>query len=230
MPGCYRHSHGRVPFSHGDANMIRFLALISAVFCLFAGPAPVLAQEPDDFQSARFQTFLASDFMERMRREAIQRSMILHQPDCLESPVFEVVESRPYSPVHMPEGIDLPLEGIWQEQVVTTACEETATENMAHTFTEAGQRTFALSRGTTEAPLETQLTLVPAAIETANTHDYADDCDIIRVSDTSISTRYTRTRWLERWEMGSCGRTIRLDIMITYNSDSTTTYAITLID
>ena len=222
--------------------MIRFLALISAVFWLFGASLAAHAQTEaltesqdtfapnDGFESPQFQGFLSSDFMERMRREAIQRSMVLHQPDCLELPIFELVSSDPFDTVVMPSGMELPLQGIWVERVATTACEVSVTENMAHTFTDAGQRTFALVRGTTEADLSTQLSLVPAAIEIANTHEYAQECDIVRVADSHVSTRYTRNRWMERWEGSSCGQTIRLDITLTSSSDSTTTYSIRLID
>ncbi len=211
--------------------MIRFLALILTLFGLFLVPSTAFAQLNDEgFNAPEFQSFLGSEFMERMRREAIQRSMALHQPECLELPAFELVSSEPYDRIVMPEGIEVPLEGIWVERVRTTACEETVTENMVHTFTDAGQQTFALVRGTTEADLNTQLTLVPAAIEIAETHSYAAECDIIHVADSHVSTRYTRTRWMERWKASSCGETIRLDIMLTTASDSTTTYAIDLID
>lgn len=168
--------------------------------------------------------------MDRMRREAIQRSMALHQPECMMVPEFEVVETIPISDAVMPEGIQIPLEGIWQERLSTTACEETATENMVHAFTDEGQQTFALVRGTTRASLDTQLTLIGEAREIAATHDYAEGCDVIRFSDTHVATQYTESYWEERWDADACGRRVRLDITFTSDAGSVQTYNIHLIN
>ena len=63
-------------------------------------------------------------------------------------------------PCRQVRGAALPSQGIWRERLLTTACGETAVENMVHTFTEQGQRSFILVRGTTETDLATQLGLI----------------------------------------------------------------------
>ncbi len=201
--------------------MIRYLALMAAVMSLLGPPAAHaqnMAQEIAGFDNPEFQTFLESDFMERMRRSAIQRSLTLYQIDCLEPPQFQVTDTWPISMVTMTEGALTPTTGVWRERLSSTACEETQTENMVHTFTNEGQRTFLLARGSTEADLATQLALVGEARDAAATHDNARGCDIIHFTDTAVSTRYSDTRWMERWKADACGSPVRLDI--TFSSEA----------
>lgn len=210
--------------------MIRFLALM-AVF-LGCAVAPALAQEgaraPEDaFDSPAFQAFLTSEYADRLRREALQRSMILHQPACVEVPRFELLGTWPVTPITISEGDVAPTTGVWRERLISTACEETATENLVHTFTSEGQRTFLLVRGTTEADLDTQLALINEARDVAATDDDARGCDIIRFTDTSIANRYGDGRWLEHWTANACGEDVVLDIMFQPHDGEASTYEIT---
>jgi len=208
--------------------MIRFVALM-AVFLGIAG-APALAQElsggDEGFDSPTFQSFLGSEYAGRLRREALERSIILHQPACVETPDFEVIGTWPVSPIIMTDGAVAPTEGMWRERLTNTACEETVTENLVHTFTSDGQRTFLLVRGRTEAELETQLTLINDARDVAAADDNARGCDIIRFTDTSVSTRYGDGRWQERWTVNACGEEFDLDILLEAHEGSATTYSI----
>ncbi len=211
--------------------MIRYLALIVAVLSLgLPAQAQIETEEVEGFDNPEFQTFLSSEFMDRMRREAIQRSLVLHQPDCMMLPEFEVTGTWPIAAAVMAEGALTPTEGMWRERLVTTACDETETENMVHTFTGEGQRSFLLVRGNTQTDLTTQLALIGEARDVAATHDNARGCDIIRFTNTSVSTRYSATHWMERWRADACGGRVRLDI--TFNSDagSATTFSIRLVD
>lgn len=209
--------------------MIRFLALM-AVFLGFAA-APAAAQSADPapetaFGSPAFQTFLSSEYADRLRREALQRSMILHQPACVEIPRFEVLGTWPVAPIVISDGDVAPTAGVWRERLVSTACEETATENLVHTFTSEGQRTFLLVRGTTDADLDTQLTLINEARDVAADDENAAGCDIIRFTDTSIANRYGDGRWREHWTANACGEDILLDIMFQPHEGAAPTYEI----
>jgi len=210
--------------------MIRFLALILAVFCASGAPTYAVAQTVGGFESPQFQTFLASDFMDRIRREALQRSMVLHQPDCMDLPEFEVIDTQPYDEVVMPDGIEIPLSGIWQERLTMSVCGSSATENMVHTFTEEGQRSFALVRGTTAASLETQLALVPEVVEIVLGDRRAEGCDVVRISGSAVTTEYSRSHWLERWNTNVCGTRVRLDIVLSSDTASGQTYSISLVN
>ena len=211
--------------------MIRFLALM-AVFLGFAA-APVMAQEaleaPESaYDSPAFQNFLSSEYANRMRRETLERSVILHQPACMEVPTFEVVETWPVEPIIMGEGDIAPTAGMWRERLESTACEETSTENMVHTFTEEGQRTFLLVRGRTEADLDTQLGLINDAREAVANADAASGCDIIRFTDTRVANRYNDGRWREQWEAAACAEDITLDIMFEPQDGGAANYTISL--
>jgi len=206
--------------------MIRFLALTTLFFGLWGTTAfaqPVVA---DDFESPAFQAFLESDFAVRLRREALERSMILHEPGCVEPMVFDVTRTTQVSPITMGEDSIAPTEGMWQERLSRTACEETVTENVVHTFTAEGQRSFLLVRGRTEASLETQLTLINDARDVAAGHDIAFACDIIRFTDTSVTNDYGDGRRLERWQVDACGEAIDLDVLFNAGSQSEETYTI----
>jgi len=201
-----------------------------AVFLGFAAAAAV-AQSADPapesaYDSPTFQAFLSSEYADRMRRETLQRSMILHQPSCVDVPAFEVTETWPVAPIIMSEGDIAPTAGVWRERLESVACEERSTENMVHTFTSDGQRTFLLVRGTTDADLDTQLTLINEARDVAAADDNAAGCDIIRFTDTSIANRYSDGRWREHWTASACGEDVELDIMFHPHEGATPTYEI----
>jgi hypothetical protein len=210
--------------------MIRFLAL-TAVF-LGVAAAPALAQEPGQaptqsaYDTPAFQAFLHSDYANRLRREALQRSMVLNQPECVEEPDFQVTDTWPVTPIIMNDGDIAPTSGMWRERVESTACEETATENMVHTFTADGERTFLLVRGTTEADLETQFAIINDARDAAAADDNASGCDIIRFTDTSVSNRYNDGRWRERWVADACGHEVDLDIVFEPREGQAASYTI----
>jgi len=184
------------------------------------------APDPEGFEGAPFQAFLESDYAERIRREALQRSMVLHEPACVEVPMFEVTETWPVEPIVMGEGDIAPTEGMWRERISRTACEETATENMVHTFTGEGQRSFLLIRGDTEANLETQLRLINDARDAAAADDNALGCDIIRFTETQVLNRYGNDRWQERWRADACGNDVDLEILFESGPELATTYTI----
>jgi len=202
-----------------------------AVFLGLAA-APALAQSAEEappadaYESPAFQAFLTSDYANRLRRETLQRSMVLNQPECMEEPTFHVTDSWPVLPIVMYEGDITPTAGVWRERVESTACDETVTENMVHTFTADGERTFLLVRGTTETDLETQFALINDARDAAAADDNAAGCDIIRFTDTSVANRYNDGRWRERWVADACGEEVDLDIVFTPNEGGAATYTI----
>lgn len=210
--------------------MNRFLALTAIVAAVMAAPAAAQEGDVAGFDSPEFQAFLGSDYMDRLRRENIQRSMVLHLPECLDLPEFEVVETWPVDPVEMVAGTSLPIRGMWRERLLSSACGESSVENMVHTFTEEGQRTFMLIRGTTRTDLQTQLALIGEAREAAASHDDAEGCDIIRFTNSSILNEYGPTHWGERWQADACGRSVRLDIAFNSVAGSETSYSISLVD
>ncbi len=208
--------------------MIRFLALMAVGLGLTTAPlaAQPAQDESDAYESAAFQAFLESEFANRLRREALQRSMVLHQPGCVEVPTFSVRRTWPVSPIVMSEGDVAPTQGMWRERLSSTACEETVIENVVHTFTGDGQRTFLLVRGRTEASLETQLTLINDARDAAAADDSAMGCDIIRFTDTYVTGSYNDGRWQERWIADACGDEIGLNVLFEPGVGPEPTYTI----
>ena len=204
--------------------MIRFLALMAVSMAFMASGAT--AQSWDAYGTPAFEEFLQGDLVNRLRRETLQRSLSLHQPSCVETPTYEVIDTRPVTPIVMPEGAVVPTEGMWQERLSGSACEEPFVENLVHTFTENGQRTFLLARGRTEATLETQLTLINDTRDVAAGHDNARGCDIIRFTDSMVANRYGATRWMERWTADACGGTIRLEVLFDADDSGRQTYTI----
>jgi len=205
--------------------MIRILALMAVGFGLM--PLTALAQAPDDgFGAPAFQSFLGSEFADRLRREALQRSIGLHEPGCVEPIDFAVTDTWPVAPVAIGEGDIAPTEGMWRERLAVSVCEEPVIENLVHTFTADGQRTFLLVRGRTEASLPTQLALINDARDVASGDDNGLGCDIIRFTDTHVVTRYGDGRWLERWNADACGEDVDLDILFVPTLDAEPTYSI----
>jgi hypothetical protein len=188
--------------------------------------AQEITSPTEGFSSPSFQSFLASDYAQRLRREALTRSIILHDPECVTVPEFEVLDAWAEGPVEIVEGGATPTTAIWRERLSMTACDETAIENMVHTVTEEGQRTFLLVRGRTEASLETQLVLINDARDAAAADDNAFGCDIIRFTDTVVRSRYGAGRWQERWFADACGEEVALDILLEPGLDGATTYTI----
>lgn len=209
--------------------MIRSFALIAVLLGALA-PAASAQSGDDAYGTPAFEAFLESHLMERLRREAVQRSISLHAPECVTIPELELVGTRPVEPVSMVESAVTPTRGIWQEQIFATFCEETAVENMVHSFSPEGQRTFLLARGRTRAQLETQLGLIGIAIEMAMSDNAAEGCDIGRVADTYVIEEVTDHDWIERWEVQACDRRIDLDIAFDSSSPRGTTFDISVVD
>lgn len=209
--------------------MYRSVILILAI--AFSAQPGALAQTADNtIDDTIFREFLASDYMQRIRREAAQRAMVLHQPECFEVPTLELQETQLLSPMLFAQDAQVPNEGIWQERVVVQACEETSIENMVHAFTTEGQSSYLLARGRTRADVNTQINLIGEVIETAMADDAAEGCDIGRISDTYVSEVHNDSRWLERWEVRACTNRIDVDVMFTTSPDDETTYELSVLD
>ncbi len=209
--------------------MFRRAMLVLAI--MLGGGAGSLAQEPSDpIDDTIFREFLNSDYMVRIRREAVQRGMVLHQPDCFETPTLELERTQLLSPMVFAAGRQVPNEGIWQERVFVQACDESAVENMVHAFTNEGQSSYLLARGRTRADVNTQIDLIGAVVEVAMLDDAAEGCDIGRISDTYVSEEYNDSRWLERWEVRACSHRIDVDVMFTTSEDNETTYELSVLN
>jgi hypothetical protein len=207
--------------------MTVFLAVLAApatAQTAVDGGAPTTPQSA--YGSPTFQAFLESEFADRLRREALQRSVILHNPACVDVPTYEVLDTWPVTPIVMNEGNIAPTSGMWRERLQSTACDESAVENMVHTFTTEGQRTFLLVRGRTEADLDTQLTLINDARDAAAAADPASGCEIIRFTDTAVANRYNDGRWRERWTADACGEDVDLDVMFEPQEGEPASYEI----
>lgn len=209
--------------------MYRSVILILAIV-LSAQPGAFAQNAANAIDDTIFREFLASDYMQRVRREAAQRSMILHQPECFEIPSLELQETHLLSPMLFAQDAQVPNEGIWQERVVVHACEETAIENMVHAFTGEGQSSYLLARGRTRADVDTQISLIGEVVDAAMADDAAEGCDIAQISDTYVSEVHNDSRWLERWEVRACGRRIDVDVMFTTSRDDETTYELSVLD
>lgn len=212
--------------------MIRRVMLILSLGFMSLSPAFAQGETeaPDAFGTPVFEAFQHGTLMQRLRREAAQQSMTLHQPTCFETPELELLETYPVSEISFVEGAVAPTQGIWRERVFNRSCEETATENFVFAFTSEGQQSFVLPRGRTRAGLDTQLSLVSIAVEMAMQTDAAEGCDVGRIADTYVSEEMNSERWQERWEVTACGE--RIDLDITFNSATAngTTYEIDVVD
>lgn len=223
----------RVPPKAGPmlkgSNMYRGVILILLTM-LSGGPGAFAQDTSDVIDDTAFRAFLASDYMQRIRREAVQRSMVLHQPECFEAPALDLQETGLLSPMIFTQGAQVPNQGIWRERVEVLACEETSVENIVHAFTDEGQSSYLLARGRTRSDVNTQIELIGEVVEAAMADDAAEGCDIGRISDTYVSEVHNDARWLERWEVRACGSRIDVDIMFTTSRNDETTYELSVLD